>query len=231
MVDGLGMTHVGGSDDRLGRSAEGDAAVAASNAAARAALGGGPARASNAAPAAAAAPNVVTDLDESPDNRWLALGVVNMLAAFGVAVLTVPGEADEQQTLGRLLVILGTAMLFNAGITRRAFAPMLDARGIRLARSERTDAEVVAAETSRGVTTHTVRFTDHRGVPREACLPFVGAARIGDRVAIRFDREEPTWALDEVSATAGMRRLRAIGPSMAALGAGAALVGLLVLLV
>lgn len=211
--------------------------MSASNAAARVALGGSPAPRRWGAVgvvgrdnAAAVADGGAADLDETPDNRWLALGLVTWLAVLGVAVLVLPGAKDAPQLLGRSLVIMGVAMVLNAGIMRRAFAPNLRARSIRLARSERTDAEVVAAATHRGITTHTVRFTDHRGIPREADAPLAGTPRVGACVAIRFDREDPSWVLDEVSATVGMRRLRAIGPSMAALGVGAALVGLLALL-
>lgn len=222
------MTYVGGSDDRSGRSDEHGAAVAASNAAA---LGGSPSpRRWGASPS----PSVVDDgaaaLDETPDNRWLALGVVTWLAVFAVALLMLPGATDTLQLLGRSLVILGTAMVVNAGIFHRAFAPIVSARTIRLARSEAADAEVVDAATTRGITTHTIRFADHRGVPRETELPLAGAPRIGAAVAIRFDREDPAWALDEFSATVGLRRLQAVGHAMAVLGLVGIVAGLLAVL-
>lgn len=166
-----------------------------------------------------------TSLDESVDSPGLAVGFLTALTAVVVAVLVVPGGASEQEIFGRTLTILGVVIVVNGVAMRRAFAPVITARRDRLARSEGTDAQVVAVSASRKQA-HVVRFVDHHGMPREATLALLGASRVGDSVAIRFDRDDPAWALDERAATTGMRILTTLAPAFTALGAVLGVIGL-----
>lgn len=167
-----------------------------------------------------------TSLGDTVDNPGLAVGFVTVLAAFTVAVLVAPGGASEQAIFGRTLTIVGVMIMVNGVAVRRAFAPVFRARRVRLARGESTGAEVVAVSASRGRQTYLVRFVDHCSKPREATLALLGAARVGDTVAIRFDRDDPTWALDERAATTGMRVATAFAPGLTALGATFGVIGL-----